>query len=180
MTERRYFVMSEEKSTEFLARYQEAQEPGKKATKEFLAEFGADNTWVCNGMSGEHVIGLVYNEKPDCKWLKVEGQRHNDKAIWVAYPNRRYLEGKHLDKQIGLLNSKRGYASDYSTWAVKELGMQSERMADRYLSISVAGYVKKRVVLSVPVPNCREQQFPSIHPDLTEIKKSEFIALTEE
>lgn len=181
MSDRRYFVMSEEKSANFWARYQEAVKPGQEAMSAFIEEYSADNVWVSQGLGGESVVGLVFNNHPgDKKGLKIKRKHTSDGYVFVATPNRRYKEGKQLQKQIGLLNSKRGRAADYSNWAINELGMQSERMTDRYLSVSAAGYVKKQVVLSVPAPNFRDQEFPTIHPDLTEIKKSEFIALTEE
>ncbi|MFJ5538597.1 DUF5420 family protein [Vreelandella titanicae] len=182
MSERRYFVMDEDKSTAFWQRYKEALKPGEEAMKAFLEEFGADNTWVSQGLGGESVIGLVFNSEPkNCKWLRVEKKHIDTGYVYVAFPNRRYLEGKHLQKQIGLLNTAMGRAADFSSWASHELGMYAERIGDGHISVSVAGYQKGRVILAVPMPNeGREPGFPAIHADLTEIKKSEFIALTEE
>ena len=49
-----------------------------------------------------------------------------------------------------------------------------------FMSHAAAGYVKDQVVVSVPVPNPEQEEFPEIHSDLIEIKKSQFVALTEE
>lgn len=182
MSDRRYFVMDEEKSKAFWARYQEALKPGEKAMQEFLKEYGADNTWVSQGLGGESVVGLVFNEHPgERKGFKFE-RRHTEQGfVYVAFPDRRYKEGKALQKGMGTLNSTLGRAACFSGWAADELGMYCERIGDGHISVSAAGYQKGRVILAVPVPNeGREPGFPSIHPDLTEIKKSEFVAITEE
>lgn len=180
---RRYFVMDKEKSAQFMERFDQLKKPFNDALKALVDEHGANDCWVSrSSFSGDRVIGLVYNTEPnEAKWLKVEKQRHEGKHLYVVTPNRRYKEGKHLARQLEEVNSMRGRTSNFSVWACQDLEMQCERITDRCMHHSVAGFVKGQVVVSVPVPyEGDEDKFPAVHADLVEVKKSEFIALTEE
>ena len=178
---RRYFVMSKEKSSAFMAEFDQAQAPRKEACKSLMESYRADSLMVSrSNLSGEIVQGLVFNYEPEHRrgW-KVEKVVLGGDWCWKVTPNRRFKEGKQLDRDIRSANSVES-ASLFSPWAIDRLKMDAISFSSGAMHHAVAGYVKGQVIVSVPVPSTDQENFPEIHSDLVEIKKSQFVALTEE
>lgn len=180
-TARRYFMMSKEKSKAFIDDFEQGKAPRKEAYKQLMERYKSDSLMVSrSNFSGESVTALVFKDEPEQKrgW-KVEKTILNDEWCWKVSPNRRFKEGKQLDRDIYEANSV-DTPSLFSPWATEILGMDVLAFSAGRMHHAVAGYVKGQVVVSVPVPNPGQGEFPDIHPDLVEIKKSQFIAMTEE
>ena len=177
---RRYFVMSEEKSSAFMAEFEKAKAPRQEGYKKLMEAYQADSLLVSrSNFSGESVTALLFTEEPEkCGGWKVEKTVHGDEWSWSVVPDRRFKKGKQLASDIAEANSIQA-PSLFSPWAIEQLRMGSITFTSGAMHHAVAGFVGGRVVVSVPVPD-PDQEFPEIHADLVEIKKSEFIALTEE
>ena len=178
---RRYFVMSKEKSSAFMAEFRDAKAPRQDAYKKLMEKYQADTLMVSrSSLSGERVQALVFDEEPEPhRGWKVEKVVFDGKWSWQVTPDRRFKEGKQLDRDISATNAVDA-ASLFSPWAIERLKMGTLVFSSGFMSHAAAGYVKDQVVVSVPVPNPEQEEFPEIHSDLTEIKKSQFVALTEE
>jgi hypothetical protein len=178
---RRYFVMSKEKSSAFMAEFRDAKAPRQEAYKKLMEKYQADNLMVSRSdFSGERVQALIFKEMPEQRrgW-KLEETILDGEWGWKASPNRRFKEGKQLACDISAVNNVDA-ASLFSPWAIERLKMGTLVFSSGFMSHAVAGYVKDQVVVAVPVPNLEQEEFPEIHSDLIEIKKSQFVALTEE
>lgn len=178
---RRYFVMSKEKSSAFMAEFKQEKAPRQEAYKHLMEKHKADTLMVSRSeFSGERVTALAFNDEPKPRrGCKVEKIVINGEWCWQVTPNRRFKEGKELDRDIAAANNVEA-ASLFSPWAIEQLKMGALVFSSGAMHHAVAGYVKDQVVVSVPVPNPEKEEFPEIHPDLVEIKKSQFVALTEE
>ena len=177
---RRYFKMDKDNSAELELRYDDLRKPRQDACNALAAKYGADGVLITDGsqLFPSRIMGLMFEVRPENQdGLKFEMVEVRGHTKWKASPDRRYKAGKALAADIRAAEKVAG-AETFSRWAVEETGMANEGHTDGKIHLSVAGMAKGCLVVSVPSPE--GGSFPEIDPRLTEIKKSEFIALTEE
>ncbi|ECI5749369.1 hypothetical protein D5P88_25895, partial [Salmonella enterica subsp. enterica] len=100
---------------------------------------------------------------------------------------RRYSEGKQLATRLEGVNEKLQELPLFSDWVVRKLGCYAEasyvKGGQQFTTWSGAGFYseKKALVVRIPVGEKGEKPLPAdMSKALTEIKHSEFIAITEE
>jgi hypothetical protein len=123
------------------------------------------------------LLGFAYKSKREVpKYMRVDD---GDEAHVFAYPKRNTKEGRRL---VGQINEARklcqGMAS-FSLFCLKTLGIPNDfAWANGRISRPSAGMAKQDGPLIVAIPYTKDE--PPDYPGLTKIKKSEYVALTEE
>ncbi len=181
----RYFVAEGDKAERVIKEGLEKVNAVRALRATFLEKHGADGTWERRHQAP---YGLVFNtEKCDgaAKPGYLKPERHSqDGTTYYAYRfDKRTTAGK------ALIEEAKGMATfDFSTFAVKEFGIYrcltgrcDESRTGMAMYTSAAGIHKDKLVLSIPEGGEeRQEQLRPIPPEFRELKKSEFIALTEE
>ncbi|EBT2120001.1 DUF5420 family protein [Salmonella enterica] len=187
----RYFKLNEVDSVKYYKEYQEKiGKPRKKAVRDFLSACNAVGYLSHQHFGTEHISALLVrggvdygrNKRVSSKEFDGDGQ-----VLFEVRPDRRYSEGKQLATRLKEVNEKLRDLSTFSDWAVRLLGCYAEaagvRNGQHYFTWSGAGFYpeKKALVVRIPVGENGEKPLPGdMSKALIEIKRSEFIAITEE
>ncbi|ECH9713618.1 hypothetical protein XO64_000089 [Salmonella enterica subsp. enterica serovar Javiana] len=187
----RYFKLNEADSFKYHKEYQEKiGKPRKKTIRDFLSACNAVGYLSHQHFGTEHISALLVrggvdygrNKRVSSKEFDDDGQ-----ALFEVRPDRRYKEGKQLAARLKEVNEKLRDLSTFSDWAVRLLGCYAEaggvRNGQHYFTWSGAGFYpeKKALVVRIPVGENGEKPLPGdMSKALIEIKRSEFIAITEE
>ncbi|EBU8701569.1 hypothetical protein DL072_26560, partial [Salmonella enterica subsp. enterica serovar Kokomlemle] len=122
------------------------------------------------------------NKRISSKKFDDDGQ-----VLFEVRPDRRYSEGKQLATRLKEINEKLQALPPFSAWAVGALGCYADadyvNHGQQFTTWSAAGFFpeKKALVVRIPVGENGKQPLPGdMSPALIEIKRSEFIAITEE
>lgn len=101
------------------------------------------------------------------------------KDKYLIRPDRRYKEGKELDKKINAIQIILKDYPDFSRYALKQLGLYRMAAEANVLHFSVCGVVDNTFIARIPVKDRDDfgDAFPEIPDYLTEIKESEFLAI---
>jgi hypothetical protein len=187
-----YFKADAETSNALFEEWKLTQEPIKKLVGDILEEYGADSLYT----NSEFLWGLAFKApkpeegkfKPEIKQrdgFRGEAQERDGQWYVIYRADKRRKQGKQFAKRQEAYNSLMKKNPCFSDFVVEKLGIQrmvvGEHAASRTgvaLYYSVAGMAKGIVVVKVPVD--QEHSAPKIPAGYTEIKKSEFVALTEE
>ncbi len=132
-------------------------------------------------MRGKKVAGIALEEKVDrVGWIFSERIPSDDpaKTFFGYKPDRRTKVGKVAAEKILDLNKGRKSFSDLMLGHLSFAFRNSWVAEDRVMSFPVSGFMKDRVVFKIPLG--KESRYEPIPEGLEELKKSEFIALTEE
>lgn len=188
-SKRRYFLAEGPKTLAMLQGILEERKRHFAARDALKEEYGADAVFVRNDC---YVVALGFKEKPDIRGLRFGV--HSD-GYHVAYPNLRFQAGKELQRKLYAASMRMPkfckHPSDIicrffdaARWVPVSDGNSRSGMA---MAVSVATTIDgwTRAVLSIPVKeegatNGDEFGILANSDELTEIKKSEFVALTEE
>jgi hypothetical protein len=147
-------------------------------------EYGADGCMERNSLGDHslHGFGFVVESGSapvEREGLKFKGrERHDAEDLeWHCYvPDRRRAAGKKIAKRLAEFET-----FNFSGWVTGELGLRRTMgmETERGFSIvtSSAGIAKGKLILRIPVGKDDPVDCP---PGFRQIKKSEFIALTEE
>lgn len=179
----RYFVAEGPAATAAMEAASELLEAQRARIRDCLQKYGADCLW---GGRGSAPIGIGFKcaeIKPSMKenFLKPTIKRPDGERFAVYKPDQRYKAGKAIKQDLLKVG-----AFSYSGEIVKRLGVNREAFGvlngQHVLAHTGAGLYGSTLVIRIPDGGhlTREQgQFvpPSF---LREIKKSEFIAITEE
>jgi len=181
----RYFVAEGDKAEHVMKEGLEKVNAVRALRAAFLKKHGADGTWEHRHQAP---YGLVFNaDKCDgsAKTGYLKPERHSqDGTTYYTYRfDKRTKAGKALIEE-----AKPMATFDFSTFAVKEFGVYrsligscAESRTGMAMYISAAGISKDKLVFSIPEGGEeRQEQLRPIPPEFRELKKSEFIALTEE
>ncbi|EBU8193932.1 hypothetical protein DLM41_03070 [Salmonella enterica subsp. enterica serovar Sandiego] len=189
--QRRYFKLNEADSVKYHKEYQEKiGKPRKKAIRDFLSACNAASFVSYQHFGVEHISALLMRENVDCgrnKRTRSDSFDDDGQVLFEVRPDRRYSEGKQLAARLKEINEQLQELSLFSDWAVRKLGCYAEAFyvnRGQYLTTwSGAGFYpeKKALVVRIPVGEKGEKALPAdMSKALTEIKHSEFIAITEE
>ncbi len=176
----------------FVAEGEEAEAVKKEAAeekKEFFArvnklleKYAADCAWG-GAKSSPAAIGFLHKngDKPEMKdgFLRPKIERSDRENYAVYYPDRRYKVGKAILedlKAVGCFN--------FSDFVTKKLGCYCDCFGilngQMVRAVAAAGLYGDVVVVSIPTQGDNLKKDITVPPSLREIKKSEFIAITEE
>ncbi|EEF1216662.1 hypothetical protein FVG08_08805 [Salmonella enterica] len=189
--QQRYFKLNEADSFKYHKEYLEKiGKPRKKTIRDFLSACNAVGYLSHQHFGTEHISALLVrggvdygrNKRVSSKEFDGDGQ-----VLFEVRPDRRYSEGKQLATRLKEVNEKLRDLSTFSDWAVRLLGCYAEaagvRNGQHYFTWSGAGFYpeKKALVVRIPVGENGEKPLPGdMSKALIEIKRSEFIAITEE
>lgn len=179
---RRYFVV-EGPEAEALKQKVLGELNKQRAEKNSLAsKHGADQVFQWND---GRVAGLVYaggDDHPETpEGLSLDQRQPNPNGgFWYVFkPNKRGKAGKAIAAEFAAIKGYRGsdeIVSHFKAYRGQVVGAASSRTGMAY-AVSVAGIIKDKIVLSVP--DVENEPFDA-PPCMREIKKSEYIAITEE
>lgn len=178
--QRRYFVAEGDEAQELKEKILGKLNAQRDQHKALAKKYGADQLVKYND---GRVVGLAFkseeSEPATRDGLTFKNAQEGDGCTWHTYrPNRKTKLGKQIQADMEAIKAYRGsddIVSHYDAWrhcVVPHAGRTGMAMA-----VSVGGIVKGKVVLSVPVNDSEPFDPPK---GLREIKKSEWIALTEE
>lgn len=182
----RYFVAEGDRAEQIAkAGLDKANEIQRKRT-EFCGRTGADGLYGhrCQTPSAVLFVGDGAEKKKD-GFLAPEPIWDGKKKYFAHRPDRRTRAGKAILEEL-----RRLAEFDFSDFIVKAFGVEHSTIGASANSphgssmfMSVAGYMNKKIVFKIPFGGDQgggHRMDPAIPPELREIKKSEFIALTEE
>lgn len=183
----RYFVAEGERAEELRLRAVEEATKFNAHMQSIRDEFGAYGLW---GREGCAPYALIYKgdgaKKQKYGFLPPEKNWDGEKnLVWIHKPDRRFKAGKEAAKKLASVKNFR-----FSDYICKELKVEN-MVPGRHdggrtgwaLYNSVAGMYNNRIVVKIPFGNNLTgggRSDPEIPECLREIKKSEFIAMTEE
>ncbi|WFP48541.1 DUF5420 family protein [Methylomonas sp. EFPC3] len=171
MPEIKYFIAEGEKADRVANQGLEFANQKRKDRQEYLTEMGADAFYERerSAPTGLAFAGADGSEKKGFKKpFQVEHESHK---YWVYQPNRQTTIGKQISARL-----KKLATFNFSNYAVTEFSVNVHKFDAGRLYFSVAGFYKSTLVFKIPFGD----DPVTIPPDFREIKKSEFIALTEE
>ncbi|EDL0131937.1 hypothetical protein CLF53_16085 [Salmonella enterica subsp. enterica serovar Kottbus] len=189
--QRRYFKLNEADSVKYHKEYQEKiGKPRREAIRDFLSACNAVGHLSHKHFGTEYISALLVREDVDCGGNKRTRSGFFDddgQDLFKVEPNRRYSEGKQLAARLKEINEKLQVLPPFSAWVVKTLGCYADadyvNHGQNFVAWSAAGFFpeKKALVVSIPVGENGKEPLPAdMSPALIEIKRSEFIAITEE
>ncbi|ECT4008778.1 hypothetical protein H9080_002511 [Salmonella enterica] len=187
----RYFKLNEVDSVKYYKEYQEKiGKPRKKAVRDFLSACNAVGYLSHQHFGTEHISALLMRENVDCgrnKRTRSDSFDDDGQVLFKVRPDHRYSEGKQLAARLEGVNEKLQELPLFSDWVIRKLGCYADASyvnRGQYLTTwSGAGFYpeKKALVVRIPVGERGEKALPAdMSKALTEIKRSEFIAITEE
>lgn len=162
----------------------------KKLIDDFLSNQNARGyccSWYCGDFFVKSI--LVHEDVDVGRNKRVLSDKFDEdgRTLFSVKPDRRFREGKKLNKALNILNEKLKQLPSFSTWMVNKLdcyfevfGVSNGRTV---MACSSAGFYgdKGAVVVRIPVGESDNAFSPEkLHPSLMAIKHSEFIAITEE
>ncbi|EAA6774742.1 hypothetical protein CTX76_000201 [Salmonella enterica subsp. houtenae] len=189
--QQRYFKLNEADSVKYHKEYLEKiGNPRKKAIRDFLSACNAVGYLSHQHFGTEHISALLVRGGVDCgRNKRISSKKFDDdgQALFEVRPDRRYSEGKQLATRLKEINEKLQALPSFSAWAVGALGCYADAFyvnhGQQFTTWSAAGFFpeKKALVVRIPVGESGKQPLPGdMSPALIEIKRSEFIAITEE
>ncbi|EAO1992819.1 hypothetical protein E0G79_24080 [Salmonella enterica] len=189
--QQRYFKLNEADSVKYHKEYLEKiGKPRKKAIRDFLSACNAVGCLSHQHFGTEHISALLVRGDVDCgrnKRTCSDSFDDDGQVLFEVRPDRRYSEGKQLAARLKEINEKLQELPPFSAWAVKTLGCYADASyvnhGQHLTAWSAAGFFpeKKALVVRIPVGENGKQPLPGdMSPALIEIKRSEFIAITEE
>lgn len=174
---RRYFVCEGPDTEALVARIWANQERFATAIKDLRDKYGASAVFIRNN---SRATALGYPDSSPREGLKIDAYKTDGHHL--ARPDRRTKVGREIEKQIKAASLKEGPSDQIlSHYKAHRHAMQSDSMSRTGMSMAISvGHPlpdKKRVTLNIPVDDGEPFDPPS---EAREIKKSEYIALTEE
>jgi hypothetical protein len=181
-----YFVAEGEEVDVAVAAGKAGIEEHQQRISACLEKYGADALWGGSSSApGKIGYKISEDERPPMKenFLKPEIERWDGVRYAVYNPDKRYKAGKEIKKDLVSV----GYFR-FSRFVLDQLGVRCECFGQyegrQVLAHAVCGLYGETLVLQIPFGGDRfgkeretEWEIPSF---LREIKKSEFIAITEE
>ena len=178
----RYFVAEGEIAESIKAEVKAEKEAHFARLSDLIKKYGADCAW---GGSRTHLSAIGYTHKEGAKpgmkegFLRPKIERSNGEEYAVYYPDKRYKMGKEIVKDLHSVGT-----FNFSDSVTKKLGCYCDcfgTLDGRMVrAMSAAGQYADRLVIRIPTGGDTRPRDFEIPPGLREIKKSEFIAITEE
>lgn len=169
----RYFVGNEEITKQLLDTHEEAHKQIMSRYHELFDYLGDTEGFLSRG---GRAISPILKNSIDIKGI--ECVKINDGYSLLL--NKRYKTGKDLFSKMKEFNKFIDKRIDFSDMATSHLKISS-MVVDGYAAYRTsAGFSKEKLFVMIPIDETGREPFPTIPDSLTEIKKSEFIALTEE
>lgn len=179
---RRYFIITDTAIIQELYKeYDAVKSEVFKKTCEKFPDLSIDGyTFIPFGGSGELINGLIVDQLPPDNRYKVE---HKDNSLFIT-PNTRSNKGKEFETKLRELNS------ELSTMPLSNASFFEKKLnaghyirfifnGQSYIANPVIQSIKEKIVISIPT-NDDDSHFPTLPDYVTEIKHSEYIAITEE
>ena len=181
----RYFVAEGARAAQVAAEGLDKANATRAKRSQFLDEHMAAALW---GRRYGIPIGIAFHPFKGDKlpgFLAPKIERHDGTPFWIYKPDRRTTIGKNLLTQMAVLAE-----FNFSDFACAKFGVAhsiigSSARSNSGLAMyhSVAGYISDRLVFKIPFGGDQDGGLKinvDIPADFREIKKSEFIAITEE
>ncbi|EBP4179777.1 hypothetical protein BB12_01700 [Salmonella enterica subsp. diarizonae] len=189
--QRRYFKLNEMDSVKYHKEYlAKIGKTRREAIRDFLSTCNAVGYLSHKHFGTEYISALLVRGGVDCgRNKRVSSKEFDDdgQVLFEVRPDRRYSEGKQLAARLEGVNKKLQVLPLFDAWVVEILGCYAEasyvNYGQQFIAWSAAGFFpeKKALVVSIPVgENGKEPPPADMSPALIEIKRSEFIAITEE
>lgn len=182
---RQYFKLNPEDSESLVKQYYSNTEDNVKEQSELINQFKSDfhtkGRTVFRTLTGgsKRVIGYEVKESDRVpKWAKQVHFYEDSERFYYLEPKLNFKRGKEFQAWLDKINSL--MIPSFSEYVVEQtLGGQPCIVWGMKMHYAVAGYIKDHVTLSVPTTEQRPVKFIG---DLKfePIKKSEYIAITEE
>lgn len=180
---KRYFIADNERAQQIAKDGLALVNEASRNRSAYLAEVGVDGLWERRHQAPFGIV--VYQEEGAQRpgYLKPEQQTEDGKRFWIHRPDKRTTIGKAALKALAKLST-----FDFSDYACKAFGVSysvigwhRESRSGMAMYSSAAGFMKGVMVFCIPFGDDGNHHSPPVIPeDLREIKKSEYIALTEE
>lgn len=178
----RYFIAEGAKVESILAAGQILKTEAVERNSTCIQKYGADCTWG-GAHESPRAVGFAHNgnDKPVMRegFLKPKVERCGDGKYAVYYPDKRYKSGKAIKQDLDAVG--RYHFGDYITGKlgvdISVFGISNGRMVR---ATTWAGLYGETLVLRIPTGGDTRPRDFVVPPTLREIKKSEFIAITEE
>lgn len=184
----RYFLGNAAIAKTLMTQWEATQIKAQQLIKALIEEFAADGLY----REGAKIVGLSYNSAPNELKVAPEGLAassffDDERHVTVHKPKRQFKTGKALQVKLDAINDEMQQNPSFSKFVIKALALNHEVMGASkahpgrtMITRSSAGVAKEQLVVLVPDGGESETTFPTIPSTLKEIKRSEFIALTEE
>lgn len=183
---KKYFVVDEVLSKTILSDWRETRSGVESSKAQLLKKFNATALL----MRGSRATALLYSERlgdDDSRGFKEGRSRIDGDEYWIYEPDLRFKKGKTLKEYLSDYNSEAKKAPCFSDYVVRRfaafsdvMGRDSASPSGMSFYRSVAGLCKGQLVLVVPIGGEDEAKLPDLPVELSEIKKSEYVALVEE
>lgn len=148
--------------------------------KQFYKEFNANQMVMKQGHLGETwVIGYEVDKDHEVpKWAKREFFYADSKKRYYLIPKRNFKHGKKFNEWLGKINEIR--IPSFNNYVVeKAIGQQPFIIWGMARHYAVAGYQKDVITLSVPTTEENPVTLVGEY-EFVQIKKSEYVAITED
>ena len=183
---KKYFVVDEVLSKTILSDWRETRSGVESSKAQVLKKFGA----VGLLMRGERATALLYSDPlgdDDKRGFKEGRNRFDGEEYYIYEPDLRFKKGKTLKEYLADYNAEVKKAPGFSDYVVRRFSVHADVIGGDSASPSgmsfyrsVAGYYKEKIVLVIPFGGHEDFKLPDLPAELSEIKKSEYVALVEE
>lgn len=181
----RYFVAEGDKAERVIKEGLEKVNAVRALRAAFLDKHGADGTWE---LRHQAPYGLVF-DAAKCDGAAKPGYLKPERHVQDGTTYYAYRFDKRTNAGKALIEESKGLATfDFSAFAVAEFGINrsligycAESRTRMAMYFSRSGIHKEKLLFTIPEGGEeRQEQQPPIPAEFRELKKSEFIALTEE
>lgn len=182
-----YKVYDKEFAQGLVSEWRLKREKVDAVEEEIKKEYGADGIFC----SGDRIIAFGFKLKspsaaiPGKRGFTSTRFREKSETFAVYRPNLRFKEGKEFDKKARHRNQLAEEIPQFSEFIVKKFGLprfivgrHEGSKTGTALFHSVAGVAKG--ILVVVIPFSADNPLPDVPQEFERIKKSEYVALTEE
>lgn len=179
---KRYFVGQGERAEKVVSDGLALANQARKKRNAYLKAVGADGFWERRNQAPFAVVNYAKEGKRLGGFLPPERHSEDGKKFWVYRPDGRTTIGKQAlgtFRELATFNFSEFACSEFGV-AHSVIGAHAASRSGMAMYSSAAGYMQKTLVFYIPFGDDKPASDPVIPADLREIKKSEYIALTEE
>lgn len=180
----KYFAGKNDKIEQLLSDYRAADEATGAKIKSVIEQLGANHLY---GRNGGIPYGILMTAKEgETRAPEKEHYRsHKDQPYiysgevrqWVYLPMKNTKKGKEIDAILDTVGS----VATFSDFVIKQLNINAMEVVGFKAIRTSAGMVNDHLVIAIPIGDREENnRVPNAEWDLTEVTKSQFIAITEE
>lgn len=184
----RYFTADREFTKELVNEWNVTQVAVNELKSRLLEKYKAQG-FLMQGNHAKAICIAINADEPlkEMTGMSVGKDRDGDTYYAVYSPNKRFKEGKELASDLVEFSTMLRNSPAFSDFVVKKLNCHRLLAGDHTgsrsgvaLYGSTAGVSKGQLALAIPSMESEDESFQHLPATLREIKKSDFVALTEE